>query len=183
MNKISKKIEAYENATWFRALVQLAPCGAGGAVDVLLSGKSAAINQRRVNKLLEEISTQIEELSDEKLNKQFLASDEFFEIFRTSAEIAAHSSDADKRKTVAAYLSGRVRCGVLTNLSAQVLEDIRSMQPIHFQVLAVLPPASSQVVNKTRPSEALMDMPAEVYEKCMSDLERFGFIRYCLGSA
>jgi len=174
MTGVTKLLKWYEEAIWIRALVQLPP--GGGSIDVLLSGKAASINQQRLDELLEEISTHLERLGEEKLNKDFLASEEFFEIFRTAAEIVAHSANAEKRQLVAAYLSGTISNSVITDLSSQVLEDIRLMQPIHFQVLLALPIEENQSVSKQKPLQSIAAMPISVYEKAMSDLEKLGFI-------
>ncbi len=176
MSKISKLLQLYEKSSWLRAIVQLPP--GGGSIDTLLAGKAAGINQKRVEELLENVNYQIEALDGNKINKSFLESEEFFEIFRTAAEIAARSANKEKRRLVAAYLSGAVRNGSITDLSTQILEDMRSMQPTHFQLLAILPIDADQGVNKKLPPEALREMPKEVYEKGMADLERYGFIRY-----
>jgi len=177
-NETTKMLKAYGNAPWLRALVQLVPGGAGSCVDVLISNKLTEINQKRVEGLFEDVSVQLEDLGEKKLNKQFLSSEEFIEIFRASVEIVARSADANKRKIISDYLAGIVRCENITDLSGQVLEDIRSLQPVHLQVLAILPSASDTKVDKAHPPEALDGMPAVVYEKCMNDLERFGFLRY-----
>lgn len=176
MVDIGKYLEWYERATWLRALVQLPP--GGGSVDVVLAGKAAALNQQRVEELLSEVSSRLETQDEMKLDKHFLTSEEFFEVFRTAAEIVARSASAEKRRVVAAYLSDTIANAVVTDLSNQVLEDMRFMQPVHLQVLAALPAVANQVVSKVNPPEQLQKMPASVYEKTMSDLERYGFIRY-----
>ncbi len=176
MTDISKFLGWYESSVWIRALVQLAP--GGGSVDVVLAGKASAINQRRFEELLLNVSEQLKELGKDKLDEKFLATDEFFELFRTAVEIAAHSASIEKRKLVAAYLSGTIDHAVITDLGTQVLEDLRFMHPLHLQVIASLPVEANQSVSKGRPPASLSGMSSGIYEKAMSDLERFGFIRY-----
>lgn len=158
--------------------MQLIPGGVGSAFDVLLVGKANAINQKRFTELVSNVQTLLDRADATDLNNEFLNSEECFEIFRASAEIAARSADAKKREIVAHYLSGIIRAGVITDLSSQVLEDLRFLQPIHLQVLAALPITANEGVDKQHPPKAIENMPLNVYEKAISDLERFGFIRY-----
>lgn len=176
MGTVAGILEWYERTTWLRALVQLPP--GGGSVDVLLAGKASALNQQRVMQLIELVNAQLEQVKEDQLNKEYLASDEFFDVFRTAAEIVAHSTSNEKRQLVAAYLAGQIRGRPVTDLGAQVLEDLRFLQPIHLQVLAVLPMKGSQGVSKRQVPDGIQEMPIDVYEKTMSDLERYGFIRY-----
>lgn len=57
----------------------------------------------------------------EQLNEEFLGSEEFFELFRRTAEIVAHSSSAQKRRLLADYLAGRVQGAGITDIGLQVL--------------------------------------------------------------
>jgi hypothetical protein len=149
VNIIDGILEKYERATWLRALVQLPP--GGGSVDVLLAGRASTLNQQRVEELIANVSMRIDRLSGEQLKREFLASDEFFEIFRTAAEVVAHTASAEKRLIVSDYLSGTIYNGVVTDLGAQVLEDLKFMQSVHLQVLVALPAISNQGVSKQRP--------------------------------
>lgn len=175
MTDMNKLLNWYEGATWLRALVQLPP--GGGSVDVLLAGKATELNQKRLNELIEDVNRRVQALEG-ALPVELLQSEVFFEVFRTAAEIVARSADPRKREVVAEYLSGMIRNGVVTDLGAQVLEDLRFLQPLHFQVLAALSPVANSPVSKQHPPESLASMPVEVYEKAMSDLDRLGFLRY-----
>ncbi len=131
----------------------------------------------RVNELIAGVSRRVQALEG-ALPIALLQSETFFEAFRTAAEIVARSADQKKREVVAEYLSGMIRDGFVTDLGTQVLEDLRFLQSLHIQVLAALPSVENTPVNKQHPPESLGGMPADVYEKAMSDLERLGFLRY-----
>ena len=169
-------LRAYEGATWLRALVQTLP--GGSSIDVILAGRATSVNQRRLIELIDNVEKRVSKLATTELDKAFLETDEFFEVFRATAEIAAHSANEQKRAVLADYLAGIVEAGELTDLRAQVLEDLRSLQPIHLRVLASLPREVNKAVSRRIPSGDVSNMPPAVYEKAMSDLERFGFLRY-----
>ncbi len=174
MSRLDSIVVWYEKATWLRALVQIPP--GGGSVDVLLAGRAASLNQQRLDELIRGVNQRLESL--EQLNEEFLGSEEFFELFRRTAEIVAHSSSAEKRRLLADYLAGRVQGAGITDIGLQVLEDLRLMQPVHIEVLTALPQAEGSAVDMRQPPVALPAMPHFVYEKVMSDLERLGFLRY-----
>lgn len=174
MSRFDSIVVWYEKATWLRALVQIPP--GGGSVDVLLAGRSASLNQQRLDELIRGVNQRLELL--EHLNEKFLGSEEFFELFRRTAEIVAHSASAEKRRLLADYLAGRVQGAGITDIGLQVLEDLRLMQPVHIKVLTILPHTEEAAVDMRQPTTALPNMPHFVYEKVMSDLERLGFLRY-----
>lgn len=174
MSSTQKILIWYEQATWLRALLQVPPGGA--SLDILLTGKAAQINQRRLNELIENIESRVRML-EKPLSPKFLQSENFFELFRTAAEIVCRSASHEKRSIVADCLAGAIQVETVTDLRLQVMEDLRSMHMMHIQVLTAIPKIKGQEVSKTQKPESLQNMPEEVYEKAIADLERYGFIR------
>jgi len=167
----------YENQPWLRAVIQGVPY-AGGPADTLLAGIATAKNQKRVEELFHSVTGRLSALEDHHLNKNLLGSDEFFEILRTCLESVARSADAKKRRHVADFLTGTIKRGTITNLSQQIAEDLKVLQPLHLQILSALPTESDHPVNPNRQPPALEVMDLAIFQKGFADLERYGFIRF-----
>lgn len=114
-----------------------------------------------------------ENLDISKLDKDFLNSPEFLELLERSIEINAKTSSDIKRKLVADYLSGVIETSVINDIHGQLLEDLNSLQEFHLQIIATLPDKAWTEIQK---SEQLSNMPDYIFEKALSDLERFGFL-------
>lgn len=111
-------------------------------------------------------------LEESALRKEFLQSDAFFEIFRSSAEVVAHSANEKKRLYVAGILAGTIRQGNTNDLTLQILQDLKDLHDFHLAILAFLPDQAGTAIPPTGPE----GMTMEVYSKGVADLERMGFI-------
>ena len=180
--------QAYQNEPALRVLIQLLP--RGGMVDFLLSQKATNLYQQRVLALFESLISNMSNLEEQTLRKDFLFSEEFIELFETCVEIVARSANENKRKHVAAFLEGTIKSGKTQDLSHQIANDLRDLQDFHLRFLASIPDslvsnvlatsderAASRVIDLHKLRE-IMGMDWAVLSKARADLERMGFIRY-----
>lgn len=167
----------YEKQPWLRAVIQFVPL-LGGPADTLIAGLATAKNQERINELFQSVTEKVSALEDNCLNKIFLGSDEFFEILRTCLESVARCADAKKRQHVADFLTGTIKLGTISDLSQQIAEDLKVLQPLHLQILNALPPESDCQVNPNLQPPGLKVMNLAIFQNGFADLERFGFIRF-----
>lgn len=107
---LSEFLTGYEKEPILRALIQfLFPFG--GPTDFLLAWKATNSYQRRVQALLESVVLSVSNLEERTLNKEFLYSEEFFELLGTCIEIVARTVSENKRRHVAAFLVGTIKRG------------------------------------------------------------------------
>lgn len=188
LNKIEESSLSYENRTQLRYLTQLAASLAGVAgspisglllsqIDFLFSQKATKINENRIKELIDNVSERLNLIDESKLDKDFLASEHFFEIFRRCADIVARTVSDEKRKLVADYLSGVIQAATIEDISGQLLEDLNTLQEFHLQILAALPQQADEQFSE-KPPESLDNMESFIYKKGIADLERLGFIQY-----
>ena len=170
-------LQWYDQQPWLRAIVQVIP-GVGGSIDTLLAWRGSSTNQKRIGELLRNISDRLSGLEEASLPESFLESDEFFELFRTIAEVVARSANEKKRRTAADFLAGIIIRSTITDLSQQMAEDLRMLQELHLQILAALPDKPGSSINRDKPPPRISDMDVGNYRKGLTDLERLGFISF-----
>lgn len=190
MKSKEEVLEGYAESTALRATLQaisgLIPAFGSvfSALDIYLTGRYAGIREQRVVDLLNSIKDTVSNLSEDKLDKSYLSSDEFLETFLLGVEVAERSANQEKRQMVADYLVGKA---VNKNSKSdadlyenQVLEDLKALSSFHLRVLKTL--LDSGMVNMATPPRDLHDMDEPLYQKAMSDLSRLGFIEFVPGS-
>jgi hypothetical protein len=140
--------------------------------------------------LLANISERLSFVEESSLDEEFLRSEQFFDLLRNCADIVAKTSSEYKRKHVADFLAGTIVRGHVHDLSQQIAEDLRVIQDFHLQIITALP--QGLVPNALRSEEwrekdkvidfhklrEVVGMDWGLFNKGVSDLERFGFIRY-----
>ena len=186
---LAEFLRGYEKEPVLRALVQLF-FPFGGPTDFLLAWKATNLYQERVLELFESIVNSVSGLEEQTLNKEFLYSEDFFEILGTCIETVARTASKNKRRYVAAFLSGTMIQGRTHDLSKQIAEDLRVLQDFHLQILASL--SDSLIPNVLAPEKAreldkiidlhklkeITGMDWSVFNKGISDIERLGFIKH-----
>ena len=172
-----KIVQWYEKQPWLRAVVQAVPY-AGGPADTLLAWRGVHVNQKRVMELFRHVNDRVSALEGSKLSHEFLGSGEFFEILRSCVEAAARAADTEKRKKVANYLAGTIERGTITDLSQQIAEDLKLLQPLHLKIIEALPNQSEVEVHRDFPPAPISGMDLAFYQKGLADLERLGYIRF-----
>ena len=80
--EIAKKIisasEKYADLTALRALFNMIPY-AGGAIDVLITGKASKIQQERIETSIKELAKKLELVEAKSVDNEYLNSDDFFD--------------------------------------------------------------------------------------------------------
>lgn len=145
-----------------------------GSTGIMLAGLITCLDMLRSQRAKELIDQTFNRLDVEKLDKNFLESEEFLEIFQRCIEIVIKTASDNKRKLIADYLSGVIQTTTITDIHGQLLEDLNALQEFHLQVLVTLPDKAWTEIQK---SEQLNSMPDYIFQKAISDLKRFGFVR------
>lgn len=111
-------IQKYEGNTVLRVIVNLIPY-VGGSLDLALS-KWSQIKQRRVEGLLDAICVELNGIQETAINKEYLESEEFYDLVYQIANNALANRCPETRKAYAKV----VRSAVLNEESTANLEDI-----------------------------------------------------------
>lgn len=174
----------YKKEVVLRLLIQLL-FPAWGPFDSLLGKKDTDFYQDRVLKLFETIIRDVSNLEEEAVRKQFICSEEFLELLGSCVDTVARTASRNKRRYVAAFLSGTIRQATIHDLSQQIAEDLKVLQNFHLHLLALLPNHLKKTLTSTRLSIEIIDiqelqehshMDWGIFNKGMSDLERLGFV-------
>lgn len=108
-DKLSRLDEAYSKKTGWRALVNLIPY-VGGSLDVLLTSKAHKLTEQRIESLLAELAQQVGTVDESKIDKDFLESEEWYDMVFRAFEKAIRTRSLEKIK-----LYSKILVGSLTN--------------------------------------------------------------------
>ncbi len=70
--------ERYARLEPLRPLMQLIPFGVGSAIDSLFGNRAADMQMHRIRTLLDEVTSRLETIEEEKIDPSFLESDDFY---------------------------------------------------------------------------------------------------------
>lgn len=101
-----RAVEIYSSTGWLWAGVQLIPFGIGGAIDVLVTTRGAALVERRLTAFIEELRGAAERLGEEKVDRAFLDTEEWDDLVIRAMRSAADTRDREKIRLYAALLVG-----------------------------------------------------------------------------
>ena len=104
-----------------------------------LSEVESRLNKKRLESLILKIYERLSALEESALNKEFLQSEEFFDIFRACVEASFRTASDDKRNYIARFLGGVIERGNINVLSLQIAADINNLQDFHLHILDYLP--------------------------------------------
>jgi hypothetical protein len=119
----TRAIERYSESPVFRALVTAIPY-LGGSIDALFGQWGAEIAQRRFRVLLEELAKETARLDASKVDKAFLDSEEFVDLFTRAAREAARSRHREKVRLFARILAGRACVDWSGSTDAEEILDV-----------------------------------------------------------
>jgi hypothetical protein len=172
---IDQILSWYERQPWLRAIVQMVPVG-GGSIDTLLAWRGTHLNQQRIEELFNNVSDRLRNVEERSLHQESIKSEDFFEVFRTCAETAAHTASEYKRARLADFLAGVIVEG-LDDLTAQFAEDLKNLQELDLLLLTVLPTREGLAVYKNRPNKYEYEaFDSCTYKKALSNLQRLGLV-------
>ena len=92
------------------------------------------LREKRTENLFANLGKHLSALEESALNKDFLKSEEFYEILRTSVEAAIRTASDYKREYIAKFLAGTIKRGNINDLSQQMAEDIKDLQDFHLHI-------------------------------------------------
>jgi hypothetical protein len=93
--KISGAGSRYANATLLRTAVCAIPY-IGGSLDVLLSSGAQHVTERRLVALFDAVKTEFASLKEGQVSRDYLQSEEWFDLLLRAMENATRTRDADK---------------------------------------------------------------------------------------
>jgi hypothetical protein len=138
-NRIAEAaLEAYADNIVVRAAVTTIPF-VGGPLDLILSTKGQKIVQERVMLLLDALKHEAANLQEEKVDKQYLESEEWFDLILKALEASARTRHIEKLQLYAKVLVGAVVKGnrskhspedyltILTELTMRELEVAKAL--------------------------------------------------------
>ena len=92
---LDKQSLRYSENLELRTAVQLIPY-IGGALDMIISAEGIRIQKERVENFLNELKEGMNKLSEEKIDKEFLESEEFFSLFQMTIEKVIRNYEKQK---------------------------------------------------------------------------------------
>ena len=109
-DKLSKVSEVYGNQTIIRAAINAVPY-VGSTLDVLLSAVGQKYVQRRIETFIKELGEQISLLDASKVNKDFLETEEGFDLIIKAFNSAAKTKQKEKLKLFAKIIKSSLTIG------------------------------------------------------------------------
>ena len=94
-NKLTKVSEIYAEQTIFRAGINAIPF-VGGSLDILLSSKGQKFISKRIQSLIEQLELEISELKGEQINKEYLETEEGFDLIIQTFNAASKTRQKEK---------------------------------------------------------------------------------------
>lgn len=135
---VSKALEVYCNNTIFRIMITHIPY-VGNYLDLIFSTEGQKIVQRRIMFLLDQLQSEISKIDEQTLNKDFLKSEEFFDLLIKTFEAAVRTRHNEKTKYYAKILRSSIindnyfkyepeeYLEILSELSLQELELVKTI--------------------------------------------------------
>lgn len=99
MNNLQPLLEKYEGNRVIRGLIQLIPCGIGGAVDVILAKTSENIQSERASTFFDELAK-----GNIVVDENLLKSEDFLHCYFSTAKYALNSRRREKIQMFARLL-------------------------------------------------------------------------------
>ena len=129
-----RAVEIYSERGWLRAAVQLIPY-VGGAIDALVATRAERLTRERIESLLDELKGAAEQLDEEKIDRDFVGSEEWDDLVLRAFRAAADSGDREKHRLVAAILMGAATKDGLREMDGHaVLAAISELSPLELRV-------------------------------------------------
>lgn len=109
-NKFVQISKVYADQTLIRSLINLIP-NVGGSLDLLLSSSGEGFVIRRIEKFISELNEQIGELTESKINRDFLEKEEGFDLIVKAFNCASRTRQNEKLKLYAKIIKGALTEG------------------------------------------------------------------------
>jgi hypothetical protein len=109
-DKIIQASKVYGDQTVIRALINAIPY-IGSSIDILLSSSGQSFISKRIEKFIEELNRQVLQLSDDKINKDFLNTEEGFDLIVKAFSSASRTRQHEKLKLYSKIVKGALTEG------------------------------------------------------------------------
>jgi len=123
---LDKACEKYSDSSVLRSTICAIPY-VGGAIDVILSTKGSGIIQGRIRSYIEVLDKQFNDLSESTISKEYLESEEFFDLIIKSFEIASKTRGSNKRKLLSSVVKRSIIDSVNNNRNENLLYFIDNL--------------------------------------------------------
>ncbi len=131
IKEIPKNLNDSENK--LRILINMLP--AGGAIDKLLFDNKDKKEIQQIINYIKDISEKIETIEDDKIDKKFFDSDEFYCIFKQSLEYIRYEFQKEKIKLFRNLIINGITKERPPITLKYYLDKIHSLELEHFQIL------------------------------------------------
>jgi len=121
--QLKKITEDYSNSPILRSMVNLIPY-VGGAIDVLITTRIQEISWKRLNTYLDQLQKQFENVDESKINKEFLQSEEFYDLFLQTARASTRTRSEQKIKLFSSIIKNAITKEFSNPLSPEDLVSI-----------------------------------------------------------
>ncbi|MFT7899062.1 hypothetical protein VBY74_03670 [Tenacibaculum ascidiaceicola] len=121
--KIGNLLKKYSDNTLLRAGVNAIPY-VGGTLDVLLTSGIQKKSHERFLIFLNELESQIKSIDENKLDYKYLKSEEFYDLFLQSSNLAVRTRLKEKIKVYARILTSSLISEFKNNLNAEDILNI-----------------------------------------------------------
>ena len=109
-DKIIQASKVYGDQTVVRALINAIPY-IGGSIDILLSSSGQNFILKRIEKFIEELNKQVSQLGDNKINKDFLDTEEAFDLIVKAFNSASRTRQQEKLTLYSKIIKGALTEG------------------------------------------------------------------------
>lgn len=109
-NKLVKLSKVYADQTLIRSLINIIPY-VGGSIDLLLSSSGQNYVIRRIEYLISELNEQIGKLDETKINRDFLETEEGFDLIIKAFNSASRTRQNEKLKLYAKIIKSAITEG------------------------------------------------------------------------
>ena len=121
--KIGNLLKKYSDNTTIRAGVNAIPY-IGGTLDILLTSGIQKKSQERFSNFINELENQIQKIDEKKLDHTYLESEEFYDLFLQSSNLAIRTRIQEKIKAYAKILTCSLVSEFKNNLNAEDVLNI-----------------------------------------------------------
>lgn len=126
--------EWYTEKSILRALITAIPT-IGGPMDVLISTEGQKITQRRITDFINELKSEMDKITEDMVNYEFLESEDFFDLIFAAFESASRTKEQLKINLYAKIIKNSV---VIEDVDFSSLEYIKIISELSLQEILVL---------------------------------------------
>ncbi|MCK4296484.1 MAG: hypothetical protein KAX28_07510 [Candidatus Marinimicrobia bacterium] len=123
---LNKACEKYSERFALRGAICAIPY-VGGAIDFILATRGSSIIQNRIQTYIEVLTNQFNDLSEGVISKEYLDSEEFFDLIIKSFEIASKTRGSNKLKLLSSIVKRSVVKPVNNNMNEDLLYFIDNL--------------------------------------------------------